>query len=179
MFPFKLRPVDVSDAPLIFELRSDAQRSRYLHSITGGVAEQENWILEDAQRIETRYFAVQRGTETHGFVGLSMIDGVSASAEWGRWILREDSPAAVPSAKLIYEYGFEELELKRLYCRTIVENKSVVRFHDACGATRIDTISDYFEIDGVNFAAIEHQVTIDQWPNLKANLQRLTRLLER
>lgn len=176
---FRLREVGVEDAGLIVQYRQQSERSRYIHPIVEDIDVQRSWIHADRCRDDSAYFAIEQGAEVHGFVGLVAIDRDNGSAEWGRWIVREGSLAAVPSAILIYDYGFTELGLMQMYCRTIADNASTVRFHDSCGARRNKVLERHFEVRGRSYDAIEHTVTAVEWPSLRVRLERLARVAER
>lgn len=172
---FRLRPVCLQDAAFIVELRSDPERAQYLHRGAADVRSQERWLSEYFETpgdyyfiIENRVTGVREGTVGIYNVG---IHSVRREAEWGRWILRRGSRAALESACLIYRLGFETLDLDSIYCRTITENASALAFHDSFGVERVRVLPGYLEREGRALDAVEGRLTRARWLDLRENLE--------
>jgi RimJ/RimL family protein N-acetyltransferase len=152
---FRLRPVRTEDAAFIAELRADPERCRYLHRGPAGAVWQRRWLEAYFERQDDYYFLIEnRATGLpEGTVGIYnagwSIDGrtdrLQRDAEWGRWVLRRGSLAALESACLLYRVGFETLDLDSIYCRTILENASALAFHDSFGMERGRVLPGYLE----------------------------------
>ncbi|MGY1601113.1 GNAT family N-acetyltransferase [Geodermatophilus sp. SYSU D00815] len=180
---FRLRPVAVTDAATIVDLRRDPSRSRYLHATDPSVAAQLRWLEDYFRREGDYYWAVDRLADgsTEGFVGIYDVAG--GEAEWGRWVLRPGSLAAPESAWLLHEAGFALLGLESLISRTLAENRAVVAFHARSGAETVRTIPGHTEVDGVPQDAVEARMTRARWatagPALRASAERTAALLRR
>lgn len=160
-FGYRLRPVERRDASDILQLRTDPELGRFLNPTTGGVKDQERWI--DAQRARTgdHYFAIETVRDRwEGVVGLYGIQ--NDCGEWGRWIIRRGSLAAVASVLLVLRFGFDDLGLRRIYCRTLVDNSMGVSFHDSCTYTNR---SKYIDPSGRIF--IQHSLDRSSWPSFR------------
>ncbi|BCZ24962.1 GNAT family N-acetyltransferase [Mycobacterium senriense] len=156
-FGYRLRPVDRGDAADILRLRTDPELGRFLNPTTGRVEDQEQWIEIQRDRTGDYYFVVETlHGRWEGLVGLYGIEG--ASGEWGRWILRRGSLAAAASVLLILRFGFDELGLERIYCRTLADNAMGVSFQDSCGYT---SRSEY--IDSARRVFVEHSLVVSDW----------------
>jgi hypothetical protein len=169
--------VEQRDAADILALRTDPQLGRFLNPIAGGVEDQEHWIEGQRARAGDYYFAIEtRGGRWEGVVGLYGIK--NASGEWGRWILRRASLAAAASVLLVLRFGFDQLGLRRIYCRTLAQNVMGVSFQDSCAYT---SRSEY--IDNCGRAMIEHSLVISDWPafsdRLAPTAERISRRGER
>jgi RimJ/RimL family protein N-acetyltransferase len=160
---FRLRPVEMEDAAFILELRADRDRSRYLHRVPNDLPAQRRWLESYFARPADYYFLIEnRDTgQREGTAGIYNLDRIFA--EWGRWIVRAGSQAALESACLVYRVGFEVLGLESIYCRTIVENTAAVEFHQSFGLERIRTLPRYFELNGRRLDAVEMRLTRPQW----------------
>lgn len=169
---FALRPVAVADAAFIVEVR--AQGGRFLNRGAATVAEQRKWIELYFARPGDCYFVVEsrRDATPEGLVGIYDIDPQARAAEWGRWVLRPGSPAAVESALLVYRCAFGPLALERVVCRTLADNTRVVAFHDSCGLARAPAPITITQ-DGQPRAAVEHALDRAGWPAVEARLDRL------
>lgn len=182
---FRLRPITDADAPLVQELRNDPNLNRYLHASPLRLVDQLAWLGGYYERSRDYYFVVERQESgaAEGVISLYNIDLQDNCGEWGRWILRPGSLAAVESAWLIYRCAFEQLGLERVFCRTVADNAAVVSFHDSCGITAKRLLPGQFNFDGKPRDAVEHQVTRQAWgeigPRLQALAQQTARRLRR
>jgi RimJ/RimL family protein N-acetyltransferase len=157
-FGHRLRPVEQRDAADVLALRTDPQLGRFLNTIAGGVKDQESWIEAQRTRADDYYFVIETlGGRWEGVVGLYGIEGTSG--EWGRWILRRGSLAAAASVLLVMRFGFDELGLRRIYCRTLAQNVMGISFQDSCAYT---SRSEYIENGGRAF--VVHSLDISDWP---------------
>ena len=175
---FRLRPIDDADAPLVRDLRCDPERNRFLHPTSDDLNDQLTWLARYYKRPNDYYFVVEQLQDglTEGFISLYDIDDAGNRGEWGRWILRSNSLAAVESAWLIYRCAFEILRLQEVYSRTVAQNKSVVSFHDSCGIVNRCVLPGHFELDGRRMDAVEHRVGKTDWAQLEVRLKRLVML---
>lgn len=182
-YVYRLRPVALGDAQFIVDLRTDDKLGRFLNPTSGEKSDQEEYISKYFNRPGDYYFIVERSeTETlEGLVAIYDIDEKHKIAEWGRWIIRKGSMAAVESTLLIYRVAFEVLGLETVYCRTVIANESAVSFQDATGASRYRILRDYAKLGNGDYDSVEHRVRKEEWPAVKSNLNdkaiKLSRLL--
>ncbi|MGY1805634.1 GNAT family N-acetyltransferase [Blastococcus sp. SYSU D00922] len=183
-YAFRLRPVEVTDAATIAELRGDAELSRFLHATDASVAAQVRWLDAYFERPDDFYWAVERraGGAVEGFVGV--YDVSAGTAEWGRWVLRRGSLAAAESAWLVHVAAFGRLGLDAVRSRTLADNRSVVAFHERYGAEVTGVLPAHTTIGGVPHDAVEAVTTRQRWettaePHLRAAAQRAARLVQR
>jgi len=165
---YRLRPVTLGDAPFIVALRTDPRLNRFLHEISPRVEDQVVWLERYFLRPDDYYFMVEDANsgEPQGAIGIHEV--AKDAAQWGRWILKQDSMAALESAWLIHEVGFSTLRLASLSSRTLVDNPRVISFHDNFGASRIAILKDHFLVRGERKSAIEHRILTSEWPALRA-----------
>ncbi len=178
---FRLRPIADADAGFVVALRSQPGLARWLHAGAADEAAQRRWLADYYTRPGDFYFVVEPlgGGNAEGLVGLYDIDCASRSAEWGRWVLRPGSLAAVESACLIYRFAFEVLGLQSLVCRTVAGNQAVVSFHDSCGITARCVLPGAVQLHGAPHDLVEHRLRATAWPEVQARLVPLARLTAR
>jgi RimJ/RimL family protein N-acetyltransferase len=177
---FALRPVDLTDAPLIVALRADTERARHLHPVELDIAAQEEYLSDYFQREGDYYFVIVRRAardDAEGLIGIYDVDDERRRAEWGRWITHRTSLAAVESAWLIYRVAFERLGLREVYCHTLEGNTAALSFHDRCGLTRRDRLQGKVEIGGERHAVIEHVLDREAWATVSELLETRARRL--
>lgn len=178
---YALRPVNNSDASRIVELRTDSQRSLYLNRISPDIQGQLQWLSEYYKRSGDYYFAVERLSDkkVEGFISLYDIEDKTAIGEFGRWIIDEKSNSALESVYLLYKFSFEILNLKTVFCRTLIDNVKVVSLHNSYGAREAGVLEGEFRIDGVPRTAIKHEVLAADWSVVSLKLKRYIDFLAR
>ncbi|MGE8546978.1 MAG: GNAT family N-acetyltransferase [Alcaligenes sp.] len=176
---FRLRPVTPGDVDFILELRCDEQLTQFLNPVSPDRRAQIDWLSEYERRPGDFYFVIERRGkgQPEGLVSLYDVQHEAGCAEWGRWILRKGSLAALESAWLVYRFAFERLGLQQVYCRTVRDNQAVVAFHDTCGCLDKTVLPAFFNIRGRRLDAVEHRVTAAAWEGQMA--QRLQGLAAR
>lgn len=178
---FALRPLTLEDAPLIVELRTDPQRTQFLHAVSPSIDKQRMWIEAYLQRANDYYFVIERlrGAVPEGLVGIYDVESDLSGGEWGRWILRSGSLAAVESSYLIYKFAFDILKLKMVHCSTVAGNKAVVSFHDSCGLINRGIQAAHRTLDSGVVDTIRHECTMEHWQILAAKLLPQVQLIAR
>lgn len=178
---FRLRPVEDSDVPLLLALRGNPELNKYLHATSPLASEQLNWLTKYYERPGDFYFVIERKTTgmPEGVISVYDIDSENISGEWGRWILKLNSLAAIESTLLIYRCAFEVLDLSHVFCRTVMNNQSVVSFHDSCGITNKKILKRHFSLNDQLYDAVQHTIDRECWHDIKPKLEKLSRLTAR
>jgi RimJ/RimL family protein N-acetyltransferase len=148
----RLRLIEESDAEFVLGLRLDERYNQFLSSVSPDLQTQKNWI--------ERYKGEENDGKQFYFI-IERIDGVPCGTVrvydlkedsfcWGSWILNENKTryAALESAFLVYEFGFNKLGFKKSHFDVRKGNEKVISFHEKMGAARISSDSEniYFEI---------------------------------
>ena len=175
---YRLRPVTIDDAEFITKLRSDPIRGQFLNRTSGRVQDQLEWIKKYLDRDCEYYFIIesQRDRRREGTIGIYNFNRECCSAEWGRWIIREGSMAAIESVLLIYRLAMDRLCLNHIYSRTVVENEKVVSFHKMCGLETVKFLNAHIKIGESTNDAVEQRLTRALWKDVQ---DRLTEMAER
>lgn len=172
---FRLRPVRLEDASFMVELRTNPELSHFISPTSRDVADQQRYLRDYLERPADYYFIVEHASqaEPHGTIALYDVDREAGTAEWGRWVLKKGSPAALESAFLIYRVAFEVLDLDVVYCRTIVENEHVVSFHRSFGLETVRTLPAYAHIGDRVHDSLEQRMTRELWEERRPRLEQL------
>jgi RimJ/RimL family protein N-acetyltransferase len=180
-YAFRLRPITDSDAGFVVELRSNPELNEFLHASSNRIEDQLAWQAHYYDRERDYYFVIERRSNQHpeGVIAIYDIKPSTHNGEWGRWILKPHSLAAVESVYLIYRTAFEQLGLDNVYCRTVASNEKVTSFHDSCGITARRLLLRHFELNGHRYDAIEHRVDRTHWAEIKPRLEKLSQLTAR
>jgi len=147
-----MRLVEVDDADYILSLRINPAYNNFLSSVDGDLESQIKWIKDykkDELEKKQFYFIIERLDGTRcGTVRIYDISDESFC--WGSWILDSNKTkyAAVESAFLIYEFGFNILKCNQSHFEVMNDNSGVIKFHRRMGAELInqDEENHYFII---------------------------------
>ena len=148
----QIRFVEVSDAEFILNIRLDPKYNQFLSVVNPDIRLQKEWIRKyKTDEIEKTqfYFIIERGDGVPcGTVRL--YDFRNDSFCWGSWILNENKTryAALESAFLVYQFGFDELGFNQSHFDVRKGNEKVVSFHKKMGAKKTgeDDLNEYFKI---------------------------------
>lgn len=148
----QIRLVEVSDAEFILNIRLDPKYNQFLSAVNPDIRLQKEWIRKyKTDEIEKTqfYFIIERGDGTPcGTVRL--YDFRNDSFCWGSWILNENKTryAALESAFLVYQFGFDELGFNQSHFDVRKGNEKVISFHKKMGAEKTgeDNLNEYFKI---------------------------------
>jgi RimJ/RimL family protein N-acetyltransferase len=124
-----LREVTVQDAAAICALRNDEKINKYLStSRQVSIAEQENWIAANRAKKDGYYFKIIDATQDE-FCGTASIYALEGEGgDFGRYICTK-ALQAIEAEYLALEFAFTQMGLKRVFCRTSLENKKVWKQH--------------------------------------------------
>jgi RimJ/RimL family protein N-acetyltransferase len=176
-FGVRLRPVRMDDAAFIVWLRNlEHVKGRVGDSATDP-ASQRAWLEQYFERPGDYYFII----ETLGGIGVGaygLYDITGSSAESGRWIIRPEVPAAIPSAMLAFEIAFDKVGLSELRVKTVATNRQVLSLNRKFGfrQTRIEPAAQLIggqPVDLVNFL-----LTAEDWRRVRPGLLPMARLAE-
>lgn len=148
----KLRFVNEDDAGFILKLRLDNNYNQYLSSVSPDLQAQKDWIKKYKEKEKNGiefYFIIERNDGIPcGTVRI--YDRRKDSFCWGSWILNAEKTkfAAIESAFLVYEYGFNSLGYSKSHFDVMKGNEKVISFHEKMGAVQVgeDDTNYYFEI---------------------------------
>lgn len=139
-----LRLVQIEDAKFICSLRNNENLNRFISKSTAEEEAQRQWIInykEKEVRGEEYYFIICRISDDLevGTVRLYDFRENPRSFCWGSWILNENKTkyAAVESALLVYEAGFNYLDFEQSHFEVMKGNDKVHNFHLKMGAEKI------------------------------------------
>ena len=174
----RLRPVRMEDAGFIVWLRNlDHARGRVGDS-AGDIGSQESWLTKYFERADDYYFII----ETSGGIAVGtygLWDFRDQGAESGRWIIRQDVPAAVPSAILGLDLGFGALGRKLIRVKTVSTNLPVLSLNRKFGMKETHVERDSQIIGGKSVDQIHFILEPAAWIKAKEKLLPLARLAEK
>lgn len=176
---YRLRSVQVEDAEFIISTRlEDIERNKFISPISEDTSLQRKWIEAYLLKEDDYYFVIENRLtgNKEGLIGIYNI--LDNKAEWGRWVLKKGSLAALESVNLIFKFAFNKLNLDEIYSRTIIENIPVISFHNSLPQLQRGLLKNEFNINGVAYDAFEHYITKSYYlEKLQANLENRIHLV--
>lgn len=148
----RMRLVEENDAEFILALRLDEHYGKYLSSTDASVSKQREWIrrYKQGEQAGIQYYFIIERLDGVRCGTVRVYDLREDSFCWGSWILNQDKTryAAVESAFLVYQFGFEVLGFAQSHFDVMKDNKRVIAFHQKMGAEIVgeDEKNLYFTI---------------------------------
>jgi RimJ/RimL family protein N-acetyltransferase len=176
-FGIRIRPVRMDDAAFIVWLRNlDHARGKVGDSATD-TSSQEAWLKTYFEREGDYYFILETlggiPVGTHGIYDLR-----GGSAEMGRFIVRPDVMAAVPTSVLSYALAFEKMGLTELRATAVASNRKLHSFVRKSGFRQVGLQPAAQIIGGVAVDILHFILTLADWPQTQERLTPLARLAE-
>ncbi len=177
-FGLRLRPVALGDAAFIVWVRNLEHVRGRIGDSAVDVPEQEAWLRKYLDRPGDYYFLIEtKGGLPVGTYGFSDLRG--GSAESGRWVVRPEVPAAIPSAILCLDLAFEQLQLKFLRVRTVSTNTTVLSLNRKFGMRQTHVEKDSVKIGGQWVDQVAFTLDPADWLKARAPLLPLAQVAER
>jgi UDP-4-amino-4,6-dideoxy-N-acetyl-beta-L-altrosamine N-acetyltransferase len=132
-----LRAIDRQDLPDYVRWLNDPKVLEYFGNPAPlSLAQEEQWYEQMLQDPETCAFAVDFEGQHIGGAGFHQIDGRQAHAEIGLFIGPPelwDRGLGNDVLQTMLRFGFEQMNLHRIYLRVFAENKRAIRLYEKVG----------------------------------------------
>jgi RimJ/RimL family protein N-acetyltransferase len=174
-FGVRLRPVRMDDAAFIVWLRNlEHAKGRVGDSATDEDA-QAAWLRSYFKRDGDYYFVVEtlKGIAV-GAYGIYNMTG--KSAESGRWVIRPEVPAAIPSAVLAFDLAFGEMGLKELRVATVSSNQTVLSLNRKFGFRQVSVEPASQVIGGKPVDLVRYVMGAGDWVKPRERLLPLAKM---
>jgi len=177
-FGVRLRPVRMDDAAFIVWLRNLGHAVGRVGDSATDAASQEAWLKKYFAREGDYYFIIETaGGVAVGAYGIYDVRGTSA--ESGRWIIRPEVPAAIPSAMLAFETAFDKLRMTELRVSTVSTNQLVLSLNKKFGFKQTGITPASQMINGKPADLVHFLLVASDWPKVREKLLPLAKLAEK
>ncbi len=102
-----------------------------------------------------------------------------SSAESGRWVIRPDVPAAIPSAVLAFDIAFDKLGLTEVRVTTVSTNRPVLSLNRKFGFRQTGITKNAQMIGGQAVDLVHFLLDGKDWPKVRAGVLPLARVAEK
>lgn len=177
-FGVRLRPVCMDDAAFIVWLRNLGHAVGRVGDSATDTTSQEAWLKKYFTREGDYYFIIETaGGIAVGAYGIYDVRGTSA--ESGRWIIRPEVPAAIPSAMLAFETAFDKLGMTELRVSTVSTNQLVLSLNKKFGFKQTGITPAHQLINGKPADLVHFLLVATDWPKVREKLLPLAKLAEK
>lgn len=125
------------DLELILKWRTDPDITKYMKTdFEATIATQRKWyerIQEDASK---KYWIIEINDIPAGVVCLTDIDYDAKTCEWGYYVGEKNLrsfAAAISIECSLYDYVFEGMGFREIFCECLSFNTGVIKLHEYCG----------------------------------------------
>lgn len=166
----RLRPVEISDAEFIVNLRNQPFAKGTIHATSTSVEKQEEWI-KLWQEKEHDYYWIIEDTQMFspiGTIGFYDVDLENMEGMPGRWVMLPQTTVNIMAPFLLmYGYIFDVLRFRRVIMDVVAANKKVRRFHSLYGAEYVMPPSKYEGTEAeVGVPLVWFEFRKEQWPTM-------------
>ena len=165
----RLRPLLIKDAVFMYEWMTDPEITRFFRFDASRVTLEScmSYIESAAEQPNAVHFAiVNENDEYLGTISLKDIDMDKRCAEYAISTRKKahGTGAAMQATKLILQYAFETLHLKRVYLNVLTENGRANAFYQKAGFHFVRQELDALELRGERKALNWYEITADYEP---------------
>ncbi len=152
----RLAPMDSTHVDFITDVRTDWANYEYFFDFHLSSREQElRWIAEvtqDPSQANFVIYPVESPDQPVGTISLTSIDRRSRNAEYGRIYLSAAARGAnmmQRASVILLRYGFDELNLHKIYLRVFSDNERAARMYRGLGFEEEGRMRQQVYKDGV------------------------------
>ena len=161
----RLRRYGPEQAPGVFAAieESRAELTRWMHWCGPHYSYEDGLMFAQARdecwaRGDSYIFLIHEGAskEVLGTCGLNQIDRINLRANLGYWVRtsRTGRGLAACATRLLADFGFNDLGLRRLEITVAVENRASQRVAEKAGALREGLLRERLRLQGVQHDAV-------------------------
>jgi RimJ/RimL family protein N-acetyltransferase len=165
----------MDDAAFIVWLRNLEHTRGRIGDSAADTASQQAWLEKYFKRDGDYYFIIETaGRIPVGAYGI--YDVANGSAESGRWIIRPEVPAAVPSALLAFDLAFGPLRLREVRVKTVSTNHAVLSLNRKFGFREVGVDRGGQLIGGQPVDLVRFLMTTAEWAKPRERMLPLAQL---
>lgn len=133
-----LRSVSVEDAEFTLKIRQDPEFTQYLPPINITLEQQCQWISKQREKKDDYFFVVlDKAGNKIGTLGVYDIS--DNTAEMGRLTMKGNPLQSIEAQLLVFDFGFNYLDLDKVLSFVYAENKTALRFTSQFGAIQSES----------------------------------------
>lgn len=166
----RLRPVEESDAEVTFKMRSDPEKSRFIHRATDAVEDQRNYIRKQRTLPGDYLFLIEDlDGNPIGMKGVYNYDPKKNVVETGRFLGFGSQTQNIEALMLSFDFAFDVLNVKEIVMSALENNSIMLGIQKRFGVTF--TYRDRYE--GLEYDNLHSVLTRDAYAVSKPKVEAL------
>ncbi len=134
-----LRSATIEDAEYTYTIRQDGKRTKYMHTLSGGIEEQKRWLINQIKDLDSYFFiACDLEGSSLGTYAIYRINQEAKTGELGRALLLGNPIQNLETIYLVHEFAFFELGLEVLYANAFEENIAAIGVNKQVGGIEVE-----------------------------------------
>ena len=166
----RLRSIEESDAEITFKMRSDPEKTKYVHRATGTVEDQRNFIIKQRALPGDYLFVVENldGTPI-GMKGVYNLNEEKKEVETGRFICYGSQVQNVEALKLSFDFAFDILGVNKVIMSALENNKVMLGIQKKFGVK----FTHAEPLQGFEYNSLFSELSKSDYLNVKDNVESL------
>ncbi len=148
----RLRRLEIKDAPLMLEwMHSEESKSIFQNDFYHITLKQAEEFINSSFNDKNKHFAIVDDTDEYlGTISLKNIDLKNMNAEYAISIREKARGKNISKAatEMLIDYGFQELNLNRIYLCVLSTNKRAKRFYEKMNFQYEGTFKKHLKVSG-------------------------------
>lgn len=147
----RLRSVTEADAGVTLAMRTDPEKSRYIHSVSGSLKDQTSFIRSQMSKDGDYLFLVEDlAGQPIGMKGVYDFDPITNSVETGRFISFGNQVQSIEALLLSFDFAFDFMGVDSIRMSVLSENSNMRGIQERFGVvvTGVEP-SDEFQCDTI------------------------------
>lgn len=166
----RLRSVRESDAEATYKMRSDPEKTRFIHAAQGTVEDQKNYIRKQMNEPGDYLFLIEDlEYNPIGMKGLYHYNPEKSEIESGRFIGYGSQIQNIEALKLGFEFAFYTLKVNRINMCALENNSGMLSIQERLGAV----LTGKRQSTELGFDNIFSVLTKDAYEEKKPSIDRL------
>ena len=166
----RMRSIEESDAEVSFKMRTDPQKSQFLHKDKGTVEDQRKYIAWQRKALGDYYFVIEDlAGNPIGLKGLSDYDPEKKQVETGRFISFGSQVQNIEALKLGFDFAFDVLRVDRVTMNALENNEKMLSLQKRFGVE----FTHRFHEEGMEYDNICSVLTKEAYAITKPKIETL------
>lgn len=148
----RLRSVTEDDAEVTLRMRTDPEKTRYVHSVPGDIDSQKAFIRSQMAKEGDYLFLVETLCgEPIGMKGVYNLDPAANSVETGRFISYGSQIQSIEALLLSFDFAFDILGVQKIHMSVLSDNTNMKGIQERFGVTVTEVEENpEFHCDNIN-----------------------------
>ena len=131
----RLRCIEERDAEVTYVMRSDPEKSKYIHAMEGTVEDQKNYIRRMREQLDNYLFVIENmDGRVIGMKGLYHYDPTERSVVSGQFLNFGSQIQSVEALLLSFKFAFYTLRVSKIYMSVLEDNQNMYDIQKKFGA---------------------------------------------